>query len=381
MTPAPTPGIPPLNDALSPEQLARSFAVVEARLARRRQVRRVAVSAALGVALVALTWAWRGGPSPAASPAEPGPLVAVAGQPMPQTLTSGEQEQTVTLADRSSVRLMPRARLRVHENTGRRLWLKQEQGAVEYEVTPGGPRLWRVDVGGTTVEVLGTHFWVRERQGHVEVEVTRGKVLVKSVELTGGDVLLGAGERVEVGASAPSEGSVGSSGPPDAPPPATLLPTTPPARRLVPTPQAPPPPLAAADEEPSGSFEALLVRSEEAREAGRFEASAAQLRAALSRFPGDARSDIARVALANVLLDRLRAPDEAFQVLDPWLRAHTRSSLPDEGRPRRVDAAVRSGGVEVAWPRHAEFVATFPSSPRLSAVNRWMSTLDSQPPP
>lgn len=369
-----------LQDALSPEELAHGFVVVQARLARRRRVRRVGAAVTLGLAVAVLGFGWRAERGSRVETVEPGPLVAAAGAPMPEAIAAADAEQTVTMADHSSVRLMPRARVRVHENNGRRLWLKQERGAVEYEVTPGGPRMWRVDVGHATVEVLGTHFWVREIDGRVAVEVTRGKVLVKSAELPSGDVLLAAGERVDVAppasATPPEAAPIAEPLPPPTPAPAPLL-----NKRASAPRQASPPTPPVTELPTASSFEALLVRSEEAREAGQFAQAAGPLREALSRFPYDARSDIARMALANLLLDRLKAPDEAFEVLNPWLRAQTRSSLSEEGLARLVEAAVRTGRAEEARLRYAQFVTNFPNSSRLAAVNRWLSKLDAELPP
>lgn len=106
-------------------------------------------------------------------------------------VTGAGQEDSVTLADGSVVRLAPRSAIKVRLNGDRRD-VRLLEGEAYFEVAPDAARPFHVDSGATRVTVLGTGFDVRRGEAGTDVAVRHGRVQVqrpgeKPALLTDGD--------------------------------------------------------------------------------------------------------------------------------------------------------------------------------------------------
>ena len=127
-----------------------------------------------------------------AAPSVPGSLMQSDGAPCLGPIASPR----VALDDGSSIVLDPHTELEVLENDGARMRLWMRSGAADFDVTPGGPRRWSIEVGVVSVEVIGTSFRVERRESNVHVSVTRGTVVVRGPTTPEGLVRLEAGSAV-----------------------------------------------------------------------------------------------------------------------------------------------------------------------------------------
>ena len=104
------------------------------------------------------------------------------------------------LPDGSSVILHPGARVRYSDSKGGRN--VEMEGTALFKVTRDESRPFKVDAGGSVVEVLGTVFQVKQSAGSVSVDVLEGKVLFSGRE--DGVILTSGMESVlQQGAAAP----------------------------------------------------------------------------------------------------------------------------------------------------------------------------------
>lgn len=93
-------------------------------------------------------------------------------------VTGAGQEDTVTLADGSVVRLAPRTAIKVRLDGDRRD-VRLLEGEAYFEVAPDAARPFHVDSGATRVTVLGTGFDVRRGEAGTDVAVRHGRVQVQ----------------------------------------------------------------------------------------------------------------------------------------------------------------------------------------------------------
>ena len=163
---------------------------VRHRMATRRRARVAGLTAAAGVAvLLAATFAlW---PRP-----ESGPLRRASGAPL-HAIESIAEPRVLRLADESTIELAAGARIEPRQNDAQRIELELVRGRARFEVTPGGPREWTIDGGLARVHVVGTAFVVQRGESSLSVEVEHGRVRVEGPGLSD-DLMLGAGERIEV---------------------------------------------------------------------------------------------------------------------------------------------------------------------------------------
>jgi transmembrane sensor len=112
------------------------------------------------------------------------------------------QHQRVALADGSIVDLDAETRLRVTlRGSERRVALTEGQAI--FDVVHDARRPFVVQAGDRLVRDVGTQFDVRKRGAELTVTVARGRVEVTSAQVGAGDgsVLLGPGQRLEMGAA------------------------------------------------------------------------------------------------------------------------------------------------------------------------------------
>src|ERR1043165_6805838 len=144
--------------------------------------------AAMGLGAV-LTFLWMRTPAPAA-------LHLADGSDVPQHIEAGGP--LVTLDDGSRLTLRSGARLDLLESTPRAFSLALRRGTVDFDVRPGGSRLWKIECGPVTVEVVGTRFTVSRDEAHVAVSVERGAVLVSGPPVPDRVVRLGPSQSIVI---------------------------------------------------------------------------------------------------------------------------------------------------------------------------------------
>ncbi len=96
------------------------------------------------------------------------------GVPTDYVVAKGQRE-TVTLTDGSRIELGSNTLISVREGWGQRA-VTLERGNAFFTVTPNKEKPFVINVGTSTVTVLGTAFSVYRKQQHVEVVVESGKV-------------------------------------------------------------------------------------------------------------------------------------------------------------------------------------------------------------
>ncbi|MDB4985378.1 MAG: hypothetical protein JWN04_556 [Myxococcaceae bacterium] len=98
---------------------------------------------------------------------------------LPSAMLTGRNYHAFDLSDGSRVTLAAGARVDVLDNSLHELVLALRQGRVRFDIQPHGPRAWRIESAGLSVEVVGTKF-VMERGPHsVQVTVDEGAVVLR----------------------------------------------------------------------------------------------------------------------------------------------------------------------------------------------------------
>lgn len=101
------------------------------------------------------------------------------GVPADYVVAKGQRD-TVTLTDGSRIELGSNTLISVREGWGQRA-VTLERGNAFFTVTPNKEKPFVINVGTSTVTVLGTAFSVYRKQQHVEVVVESGKVNLMDV--------------------------------------------------------------------------------------------------------------------------------------------------------------------------------------------------------
>ena len=171
---------------LDVEAVERAWEGIRAKRSRRRAIPLLLAAALVTSALLAALAFW-------ARPSGAGPLRDPNG--IASAFTGGDAGGTARLSDDSVITLGKGAQVRVLENTDTAFTMVLTCGAAVFDVKPGGPRRWRVELGCGAVEVVGTRFSIDRGEARVIVRVERGAVLVRSDQLQPDHV-----ERLEAGA-------------------------------------------------------------------------------------------------------------------------------------------------------------------------------------
>lgn len=272
------------------------------------------------------------------------------------SLAAIEIGRRTTLSDGSVIALDAGASLSVLENTDAAFTTLLGAGAATFDVVPGGPRRWRIELGVGAVEVVGTRFSIDRGAARVIIRVERGAVLVRSDRIEPHHV-----ERLEAGgslvldvSSPPASSSATVTDDAPIPPPSAA--------------EAPPPPAATSS---AGDVDALLVRADTARRAGRSGEAATLLRRLASEHPSDPRAAIAMFTLAKLELDSLGAASAAANDFGRSLAMGLPGALREDAEARRIEALARAGRRDEARVAAERFRGDHPSSASLSEIDRW----------
>ncbi len=128
------------------------------------------------------------------------PLQLSSGE-MPPALIAEATPRSVELSDGSSIRVAQQSRLEVVSNDANTFVTALTRGSATFEVNPKAQRRWIIEVGLTSVEVVGTRFTVTRTESEVAVSVTKGLVLVRGDTVPGGQQRLGAGQALRTSTS------------------------------------------------------------------------------------------------------------------------------------------------------------------------------------
>lgn len=266
------------------------------------------------------------------------------------------------------------------EVSASRVTIGLERGSVRCDVHPNPARVFRVQAGDLTVEVLGTAFRVeRFASDQARIIVERGRVRVSVGSVTGE---LGVGESASFPTVAPREAPVeparsvaSPSAPPSASPSAS--PRTPVAastwRRLAEE--------GAFDE----AYDALhregknavkdevndlLLVADVARHSRHSGEAVEPLRKILTAHRADPRASLAAFTLGRILLDELGRPGEAAAAFADVRVLQPDGALVQDALAREVEARSRAGDAPAARALAEKYVREYPSGARLRLVRR-----------
>ncbi len=311
----------------------------------------------------------------------PEPLSLATNEALPSTLSAGAEPEHLRLSDTSEIALAPDTELQLVTNHRGVFETRLLRGVVSMDVTPGGPRRYRVDCGLALVEVVGTRFEIERSEAAVAVRVSRGRVRVtdrvrsRVRELGPGDSWAILAAPSEAVAPAPSH-------PPAAPSPtpsSTREPSPPPStgwRQLAAQgrwdeawDEVGPARIAARARAADG--DELLALADVARQSGHPEAAVRPLETLLSRYPNDARAGLAAYTLGILRMDRLDQPAEAAEAFERALSAGLPEHLVEHAMGRLAVAHHRAGEDDAAHTAARRYLARFPDGPMAQDVRAY----------
>ena len=367
-----------LEGRIAEGRVHRLWQRIEAARARRRLVVAYATSAAAFAAAVCVALAvWFGG---ARSPVA---LRLASGADVPASLVV-QGAAPFAFDDGSSVALGNDTRLDVVESNGHVFELAQRRGTAEFEVHPGGPRIWRVQCAGVTIEVVGTHFTVARQPASVRVSVARGAVLVRGERVPDEVVRLVAGQSLTVPLGDPPSNQHANREPVLAGSSASETPPSPSKARAAPGATALAPG-ASGEIQPEGdpsavaalsvpvTFDTSLGAADTARRESRFADAARILEEAIATYSGDPRVAIAEFSLGRLYLDSLGdAPRAASHFTQAVASERLPLTLKEDAQARLVEALSRAGDSAAAERAAARYRMAYPAGRRAADVERWV---------
>ena len=304
--------------------------------ARRRNLRKLALGAALASVLLAVFGlrslrSNAGSVSVASAPAAPQSASVDASR---WYLTDGSQ---IVIDGPSTV-------IQKTLDSRREVAFELTAGGAQFDVARRPERVFRVHAGPITVQVLGTKFAVQRREARSSVSVERGRVLVS---WAGGSRELAAGE-------------MGVFPPPNP----MALPSSEErseARKAAPREEE--------LERATGPSE-LFARADRARAEGQPLRALAPLRAITDQFPSDPRAPMAAFTRGRLLLESLGRPREAATAFAQARRLGARGTLAEDALAREVDALRAASDLRSARERAELYRTLYPKGIRLHAVLR-----------
>jgi transmembrane sensor len=351
-----------LQQDASEEELQRIWRAVQ-----RQRTRKSAPGAPLllvvavlsSLALAAFGWWWP--PTKAG-----GPLRDEGGRAL--LLIEGSSRRSTALSDGSRIQLWVHSALEVLENDGDTFVCALRRGQARFDVVPGGPRRWRVEVGAVAIEVVGTRFRVDRRDDRVIVEVEQGTVLVRGENVRDGVQKLQSRARLEV--------------------PLTRPPNVEAQRAAIPAGRTNSATSAAKESDTAKESDAarlgdasapapgidLLTLADRQRRDGDLKGAIQTLKLAVERAPDNTRAATAAFILGKLLLDGTGQPVEAQAAFRACLNRSPPSAIAEDAMARLVEAQSRSGARDAALATAREYQMRYPNGRRLSDVRRWTST-------
>lgn len=325
-----------LEAGIDEDDLARAWRAIEA---RRRPASRPRRRAQLGLGVaVALAAAGALYLRPDAPEPRSAPIARTAGALHDErgaVLARIAPGHRVALEEGSSIETDAAGELDVLTNTAGELALHLVSGGAHFSVTPGGPRRWRIEGGGVSVEVVGTVFDVVRDGERMRVRVERGSVIVRGEDVPDTVRRLVAGEQLVIG---PEHGHEHASEVPRAPvDPLASGARPPPVAHVDRTAREAPRPASTSDLPAQAEVDERdeptrwLEEADHARREDRLEDAVAVLERLVEQHPSSHEAPIAEYTRARLLM-RLERAAEAR-------RAYARAI--ELGLPPALDAAAR----------------------------------------
>ena len=325
---------------------------------------RVVALASLATLALSASLLAGGGLLPASRPAllQPlaGPLLTREAQPFaslegPASSGARAAPARVDFADGSSIEAAPGARVEGLASTASEFVVSVRRGRAQFRVTPGGPRLWRIEARGARVEVVGTVLSVESDDTATNVQVDEGHVLVRSPQLPGGVQSVSAGQSLRLSLQpAPAPEVLAE---PEPEPPVAAQPARP-AR----APRRSPP-----------SAAELWEGADEARRSGQSARAAALLERLTRDYPDDSQVALAAFTLGVLQLDRLGQPAEAALSFQRALDLGIGKALREDVYPRWAEALERAGAPARIHAVLAEYERLYPLGRHRRAIAKRLS--------
>ena len=383
-----------LQDGVDESVVCRMATEIDERLQRRRRRRflplvLVGVAAAATAVVVAV--------APSHFRRDAGALLLADGREIVAIVAPSEGRE-INLSDGSRIWLSPGAGLEPLQSTGVSFSAVVTRGHADFDVRPGGPRLWTVECGLATVEVLGTSFACEREPGRLRVVVRHGVVLVRGERVPNRARRLLAGEVIEVtdGTEAPVHDVAGASvsaeaqdkaGPSERPSAATH--PAPPRRELAKDSGAAPWRTLARHGRHKEAFASLgsegmrreseqlgvhdlLALADVARLSGHPAEAVRPLERILAEFAKDSQAPLAAFALGRVELDSLGHARAATSAFRKALALGIPRGLREDVLARLVEACARSGDTSAARQAADAYSAEFPSGRHAHAIQGWL---------
>jgi transmembrane sensor len=327
------------------------------------------------------------------------PLRLAGGAEVPARLANGAAIR-LSFDDASTLDASDGTELELLESTGQAFATAIRSGSATWDVRPGGPRLWRIECGPVTVEVVGTRFTVERAPYFVRVSVARGAVLVRGEPVPDRVVRVGAGQALVVPLPGPAPSSSArtpeavTASPLDTSAPSVFSPAQPekalddrPAPNLArPGPAAIPPSPPAPAKAPASvssvadfsvaehvpAIAAALSEADKLRRGGQYLAAARVLEVALAEHGGDSGASVAEFSLGRLYLDSLDKPALASNHFASAMARGLPVALADDALARLVESNARGGNLNGARDAAARYRALYPNGRHASDVDRWV---------
>jgi transmembrane sensor len=282
------------------------------------------------------------------------------------------------LSDHSSIAPDSGALARVVADSPAAMEVELVRGSARFDVQHNPSRIFRVNAGAVTVEVLGTRFNVARTAERVRVAVDRGRV---RVAWAGGDAELAAGQADWFPPTfAPQPAPQAPAPVPAAAEPPTSRPAraSPPHHPVTVGSRAPAAPDAAAEpvddtvkQIDRNEVAELLESADLARLEHRPSDAVARLTQLLRKHPDDPRASLAAFTLGRVLLDDLGRPREAAAAFAQAGALSPGGALAEDALAREVEAWSRAGETSRAHARAEDYLRGFPDGRRAVTVRRY----------
>lgn len=308
--------------------------------------------------------------------------------PVISEVSPGEPARTLRFAEHSSITLSPGTRIEPIANNASEFSLVLPQGHADFDITPGGPRRWRIDCGPLNVEVLGTAFTIDRSATRIRVAVARGLVMVTGEDEAAafGTRKLRQGESAEVRLDQPPESApIAIRAPPAEDvleaPPQRLLPPSTPARVESWRALAEHGDHASAYEvlSPRGieqrseraNVRELMLLADVARLSGHPADAVRPLERLLAMYPRDPEAPLAAIILGR--LERARGNHgRAAEVLGRAIELGVPSALSHDIRAERVIELERAGDRERARAEARAYLDAYPQGAHADDMRIWL---------
>jgi transmembrane sensor len=301
-------------------------------------------------------------------------------KPVPQAVNPAVGEgETITFADGSvAAPLDKTSLLKSKEVTASKIDVELVKGSAHFEVSKNPARVFRVEAGNITVEVLGTGFTVERLGDGARVAVEHGRV---KVQWGAGSTILGDGQGSTFPPAAPTTSTTVTAIGTDVPPaPSVVAPVASAASKA--TWKA-----LAHDGEFDKAYAALkieggakavhddagelLLAADVARLSHHPADAVVHLRRVVSAHSGDPRAPLAAFTLGRVLLEELGQPGQAAEAFAKARALGGAGPLAEDALAREVEAWWRAGSTDKAHERAEEYVKAYPKGLRIRSVRKY----------